>query len=182
MKVLLFGVVCMFAMAGIATAEENGDAIQTLPANETSTDVAVDEDLGKLVEIDLRTYMVGGALGTVFGFGIGHAVQGRYVSDLGWLYTAGEIASLALMGAGFAQASKCKEGRDNHDRCTRRGARKAVAGYLLFTGARIAEIITVWLPRADTHIIVTEEAKPGKLDLLPVFSPQSFGLALVTKL
>src|SRR5262245_38862858 len=37
-------------------------------------------------EIDAGSAVAGGAIGTFFGFGIGHAVQGRY-SDMGWIFT-----------------------------------------------------------------------------------------------
>lgn len=44
---------------------------------------------------NLRKY--GGAtLGTVYGFGLGHAIQGRYSSD-GWKWTAGEVATLGTL-------------------------------------------------------------------------------------
>lgn len=34
-------------------------------------------------------YVFGGLVGSIAGFGIGHAVQGRY-TDMGWIFTAGE--------------------------------------------------------------------------------------------
>ncbi|MGE4131530.1 MAG: DUF2799 domain-containing protein [Bdellovibrionales bacterium] len=38
--------------------------------------------------------VLGALLGTVVGFGSGHAIQGRYMSG-GWMWTAGEVATLA---------------------------------------------------------------------------------------
>ncbi len=47
----------------------------------------------------------GGAwVGTFVGFGVGHAIQGRYWKD-GWKWTLGEVGSFALMGV---SANDCK--------------------------------------------------------------------------
>jgi hypothetical protein len=49
--------------------------------------------------------IVGGVVGTwVLGFGLGHAIQGRW-SDRGWVFTLGESASLILLFVGLAQSS-----------------------------------------------------------------------------
>lgn len=193
MKILLCLAIGMFGMAGLAKAEGNDAERQDMPADEISTDLDTgeDNDMGEdndtREELDLRRYVVGGALGTVFGFGIGHAVQGRYRSDHGWLYTAGELSSLVVMGAGFAKAAKCSEEEDfddPYDRCLRTSGLIALTGYLLFTGLKITEIITVWLPSADRYIITEAKAetKPHELRVLPVFNTKSLGLALVTSL
>lgn len=197
MKILpLFITALLFGNADIAIAEGDHDAVQTkfMPddndplanasdANDSKAESKATDDSDNLVEIDLRRYLVGGGLGTVFGFGIGHAVQRRYGQDLGWIYTAGEIGSLALMGTGFTYAGKCEEGEgERQDKCVGRGELMALAGYLLFTGLRVAEIINVWLPSEERYIIVDTEVKRSKLSVLPVFNTQSLGLALVTPL
>lgn len=64
-----------------------GDAVQFLDDGEVST----------------PRYIIGGILGTYpIGFGIGHAIQGRY-SDRGWIFTATEAASLAVVIAGVGE-------------------------------------------------------------------------------
>jgi hypothetical protein len=61
----------------------------------------------------------GGAwIGTFMGFGIGHAIQGRY-AESGWKWTAGEISAVALM---VATQENCRTEMDNFtgkmvDRC-----------------------------------------------------------------
>ncbi len=187
MKALsLFVVVCVVVVAGTAVADGGGMAMQTafMPNdddlfNKTGNS---EEDGDEMVEIDFRRYVAGGALGTFFGFGIGHALQRRYGTDLGWLYTAGELGSLVLMGIGAAGADECSGKGRNYDRCVRRGEIKALAGYLLYTGMRIAEIVAVWLPSEDRYIIVEDGVRRSKMSVLPVFNTESLGLALVTSL
>lgn len=184
MKTTLWIAICVCGMSSLAKAEVNDAARQSMPADELSSDFDMEEERTPREELDLRRYMAGGALGTVFGFGIGHAVQGRYGTDYGWLYTAAELSSLAVIGLGFAEADKCEGRGDRRDRCLRTSGLTALAGYLLFTGVRITEIITVWLPSADRYIITEAEVetKPQELSVLPVFNTKSLGLALVTSL
>lgn len=188
MKILSLSMaMLLFVNPSIVLAEENAASEQTshMPDADESSDRAntpVQAGRDELTEIAVRRYMLGGALGTIFGFGIGHAVQGRYRADLGWLYTAGEIGSLLVMGSGFAYAHNCQGEGDSYDRCVKRGEIMAFSGYLLYTGARIAEIVNVWLPREDRYIIVAGQAQRDKLSVLPVFNTQSLGLALVTPL
>jgi len=195
MKILLCLAIGMFGIAGLAKAEDNEAERQNMPADEINSDLDMgkdndmEEDNDTREELDLRRYVAGGALGTVVGFGIGHAVQGRYRSDYGWVYTAGELSSLALLGAGFAKAAGCTEEEDFddlRDRCLRTSRLLALTGYLLFTGLRITEIITVWLPSTDRYVITVAEAEvetePHELRVLPVFNAKSLGLALVTSL
>src|SRR4051812_36567936 len=45
-------------------------------------------------------YISGGAVGSIFGFGIGHAIQGRY-SEKGWIFAVGEAATGLVVAAGL---------------------------------------------------------------------------------
>ena len=187
MKILLCSAICMFGMSGLAKAESDDAARQNMPADEIEADLDVREDSDARQELDLRRYVVGGVLGTVLGFGIGHAVQGRYSADYGWLYTAGELSGWVVLGAGFAKAAKCTEEEyldDLRDRCLRTSGLMALTGYLLFAGLKITETITVWLPSTDKYIITEAEVEtePHELRVLPVFNTESLGLALVTSL
>ena len=186
MKALsLFVVVCVVVVAGTAVADGGGMAMQTdfMPDNDDPINKTgnSEEDSDEMVEIDFRRYVAGGALGTVFGFGIGHALQRRYGTDWGWLYTAGELGGLVLMRIA-AGAGECSGKGRSYDSCVRRGEIKALAGYLLYTGMRIAEIVTVWLPSEDRYIIVEDGMRWSEVSVLPVFNTESLGLALVTAL
>lgn len=54
----------------------------------------------------------GALVGTILGFGVGHAIQGRYLKD-GWKWTAGDVA---VIGAMSVAASKCDNTQPT-DRC-----------------------------------------------------------------
>ncbi len=176
MKILSLSIaVLLCTSASIALAEEH-------VAHEHTDQHSVPTDGDELVEMPLRRYIIGGAVGTLFGFGIGHAVQKRYLAD-GWLYTLGELSGAVLMGTGFFHTHVCKkeEGLDRAS-CTDRGEMMAFAGYLMVAGWRVAEIVNVWLPPEDRYLIVDGQARRNKPRVLPVFNTWSYGLALITPL
>jgi hypothetical protein len=91
-------------------------------------------------EISSGQHVGGGLVGTFVGFGIGHAVQGRYI-DRGWIFTLGELAS---MGALVAGVSSCLQ-----DSISSRGSRSCddtfiIGGLVGLLGFRIWEIVDVW--------------------------------------
>ena len=51
-------------------------------------------------DISTTRYVAGGILSIYPGFGIGHAVQGRY-ADKGWIFTTGEVISAAVVISGL---------------------------------------------------------------------------------
>ncbi len=80
----------------------------------------------------------GGLLGTFFGFGLGHAVQGRW-GDNGWIFTGGEIGAMAVM---FSTMADCiDETLDGPQTCHEEWlAFSAIA----FGVLRLWEIVNVW--------------------------------------
>jgi hypothetical protein len=93
--------------------------------------------------IDTTRYVIGGILGTYPGLGIGHAVQGRY-SDRGWIFTAGEIGSTAVLAVGAARCLGTVYNRPCDDGLLTLG----VVGLL---GFKIWEIIDVWVAPIDIN-------------------------------
>lgn len=88
-------------------------------------------------EITKGRYVIGGILGTwPLGFGIGQAIQGRY-SDTGWIFTAGELGSLAVMVSGMGD---CLDG-NRHSSCS---GGTIVLGAVAFVGFKIWEIVDLW--------------------------------------
>ena len=80
----------------------------------------------------------GGLMAAWIGFGVGHAVQGRYSTD-GWLFTVGEVASLAAMFVGLARVSNGEFRRDN-------GAETLLIGGAIGFGVfRIWEIVDAFV-------------------------------------
>ncbi|MCO4763756.1 MAG: hypothetical protein KC502_19745 [Myxococcales bacterium] len=101
--------------------------------------------------ISSGSYVLGGLLGTWMGFGIGHAVQGRY-SDGGGIFTLGQVVGLGVGLTGMIRSIEsrscefdvqgnafCGSGR-NEDMWTAIG----VSGFVLYAAVRVWEIIDLW--------------------------------------
>ena len=91
-------------------------------------------------------YIAGGVVATVAGFGIGHAIEGRYF-PLGFIYSVGEAGSVGLIVAG---ASSCFNQNSsfmtNHDISTcENSAALVTAGVVLLVGLHIWETIDAWV-------------------------------------
>ena len=92
-------------------------------------------------EISDASYVGGGLLSLVPGFGLGQAVQGRW-SDRGWIFTLGETAAMGLLIYGISKDDcflKLEACHDDDD-----GVGEFVAGALAYTGFRVWEIIDAW--------------------------------------
>ena len=87
-------------------------------------------------EIPPELTVAGGLVGTFFGLGLGHAVQGRY-GDIGWVFTVGEVGGVTVAMIGLAQCldidSDCDE-----------APALFWGGLLAFVGFRIGELVDVW--------------------------------------
>lgn len=95
------------------------------------------EDGSKILEIGEITagpYIAGGIVGSVVGFGSGHAIQGRYLHD-GWIFTLLE-GSLLGIGAAAGDFSPGYLG----------SGRIGVQGVTLFMlmGVRVWQIVDLW--------------------------------------
>ncbi len=100
-----------------------------------------DQKVLSIGEISTARYVVGGILGTYpVGFGIGHAVQGRWAED-GWVFTAGELGSLSLVVAGILG---CVDQAFEGSNCSDFESAFIVTGAIGFLGFRIWEIVDVW--------------------------------------
>lgn len=92
---------------------------------------------GERVPTSTGQYIGGGAVGTFVGFGIGHAIQGRY-QEAGWIFTTAEIASLGLIVYGFGSCEKDANGKTS-SRCGTLSL--GLTGVFI---SRVFEIIDVW--------------------------------------
>ena len=84
-------------------------------------------------EISLGQYITGGILAYVAGFGIGHAVQGRW-NERGWIFTVGEVGSLGVLFYGLTQC--CQH---------QRGQGYMLGGLFALAGFRIWAIVDAWV-------------------------------------
>ena len=91
-------------------------------------------------------YVTGGVIGTVFGFGIGHAIQGRYM-PLGLVFSVGEAAGYAAFFADtkFGIGSF---GGVTTVRTIDMGA-LGVIGLIVASGLHIWEVIDLWVTGAE---------------------------------
>jgi len=102
---------------------------------------AEERDLLAEGEISTEAYIGGGVVGSVFAFGLGHLVQGRFL-DKGWIFMAGEAASLTIFMVGLSHCwGDAFDGAD--DTCDDYSAWLAV-GLVGAVGFRIWELIDVW--------------------------------------
>ena len=114
-----------------------------------------------MIEINREDYVTGGVLGTIFGLGIGHAVQGRW-STRGWAYTLGGIGSYwAMINA--MDSETCGYVDDGYGTlekvCTNANNSTTGLWALLFLVVRIGEIVDVWSPSSKKYKIVKNKKK-----------------------
>jgi hypothetical protein len=116
-------------------------------ANKKGIDLSQkDKTILEIGEISAPRYVIGGIIGTYpVGFGLGHAVQGRW-SDKGWIFTAGEAGSLAVVVAGALGClnNEFDNGFNGKDDCQGVNEALLVTGIIGFVGFRVWEIVDVW--------------------------------------
>ncbi len=96
-------------------------------------------------EISPAQTIGGGLVALWFGFGVGHAVQGRY-SDTGWMFTLGEAGALGLVFVGAVQLANNDLRRNNS------GETLLIGGLLSFGILRVWEIVdTLVGPRSHNR-------------------------------
>jgi hypothetical protein len=115
-----------------------------IPYSSLSSDEREVLDRGEVGETQ---YIVGGVIGTLFGLGIGQAIEQRYVPT-GLIITVGEAASIGMMSAGAAQcvANTIGNSFTYPANQTTQNCNSGLleAGIGLYVGLRIWEIIDVW--------------------------------------
>ncbi len=126
----------------LSRAETNPEPAKKPDLSMLSTDEVEVYQYGKISNASL---IGGGLLGTFFGLGTGHIVEGQY-GKKGWIFTVGELGSIAVISVGLAQAVNagidCSFGSGNN--CSKSGDGLIITGTLAYVGFRIWEIIDVW--------------------------------------
>ncbi len=92
--------------------------------------------------IGVVPYVIGGLGSMYLGFGIGHAIQGRY-GQRGWMMTLGEVGGLALVAGGFMQS--CAQGCGYNAMST--------LGLGTVIGFKVWEVLDAWIypPIHNSH-------------------------------
>jgi hypothetical protein len=89
-------------------------------------------------------YVGGGLVGTLIGFGTGHAIQERYLNK-GLIFTLGEFGTQLFAAACFT--SGCPDGL-------------FLASFAGFIGLRIWEIVDVWMIRSSGVRVADSSESP----------------------
>ena len=147
----------------IETAGTRAQSAPTTSVNVTPTKYTdlseADRRALQIGEISDASYIIGGILATYpLGLGIGHAVQGRY-ADTGYIFTIGELGSLAVLVAGIGDCSDDWWDEDDDEDCNGGLIFLGAAGYL---GFRIWEAIDAWaVPPGHNRRVREIKARTG---------------------
>jgi hypothetical protein len=105
------------------------------------------------IKISHDRYVWGGIAGTVLGFGLGHAIQERYLSGGGWAFTLCEgIGAAAVITGGVLYALA-----NANDSQRRTGERFMLAGSIFWGGFKIWETVDLWVAPHVTIISATDK-------------------------
>jgi len=97
-------------------------------------------------------YIAGGIVGTIVGFGIGHAIQHRY-NEMGWIFTISDTVSVGAIIAGSLIGSPRPL-----------GTFLWVSGVLLLVGFRVWQAIDLWVvPTGAMALNDPNDMKPDPL-------------------
>jgi len=129
-------------------------------------------------------YITGGVIGTIFGFGIGHGIQGRY-TDIGWVFTLTDLVGIGLITGGEiigqnAGGDQFRNGNYSEKaKISAGGFAMETAGALILLGFRIWEIVDLWATPSTRGLVYNEvQATKGKLAFVPVLAPTHLGFSL----
>ncbi len=125
-----------FALAVLVLLAPRAAAAQPLSAQPLSDD---DRELIARGEISDGQAVAGGLVGTFFGFGFGHAIQGRYL-EKGWIFTAGEAVSTVMIVEWLSECFHIL----GEDTCSDAQNGWLVGGLVLGLGFRVWELVDVW--------------------------------------
>ena len=136
-----------------------------------SSDLQVDFPVKSLSQND---YTISKVTSIILGFGIGHAIQGRWL-DKGWIFTTGNILTtggflFSLFGAGYASMY-------DDEQTAEIGMVSSIVFFILTISLKTYEAIDVW--KAPGY----EIKKSSALELKPIISMNAlkgsdFGLSL----
>lgn len=111
----------------------------------------------------------GATAGTVFGLGLGHPFQGRWL-ERGWMFTFSQVAGLGLMISGGFMGDCARREDGTHESC--RQESQVGAGTAIFLVSRVWEIFDLWtnLRPKNTQLALMPRADGGtELQLVWLF-------------
>lgn len=193
------------AASTLPAAQSSADDVQAQPLDEPSAPHApamrlssYEQDVLNRGGISPGAYIVGGLLGTWIGFGLGHAVQGRY-DDGGIIFMFGEATGLTFMFMGLINTvgnTRCLEGpaidgEFNNDVVCKDEQRNEtlwtgllVGGAVMFAIIRAYQIVDLWhgpMRHNAEYQRVRRKAQQGgwsSLSIVPVVLPNGDKMAM----
>ena len=149
----------------------------------------------RFIPISKTKYLQGGLLGTLVGFGTGHAVQGRWQRD-GWQHTAWQAGAAALATYGWFCKNHSSAGPDDAPDPDSNTEPKPKASYPacdgypimmlvgipLFVALKIVEIASVWEPSPDLYRIVSDNNQQPMFTVAPLLNINQAGVQLVLRI
>ena len=149
----------------------------------------------RFIPISKTKYLQGGLLGTLVGFGTGHAMQGRWQRD-GWQHTAWQVGAAALATYGWFCKNYTAAGPDtppdpnsntepkpkpSYPACDDYFSMMLV-GIPLFVALKIVEIASVWDPSPDLYRVVSDNNQPPMFTVAPLISINQAGVRFVLRI
>lgn len=135
MKLLLLSIILLLS------SSVSADINLLFEAREKNVELSdYDEKVIKMGHTGRGKYITGAILGTYpIGFGFGHIIQGNW-SHKGWIFTAGQLASLAILSHGIGKCGD--EYAEDSESCNNSTLYIGATGFLAF---KIWEIIDLWM-------------------------------------
>jgi hypothetical protein len=151
------------------------------PAAPVQLRLQLSEDEQELLasgEISTGAHIGGGVAALFLGFGIGHAVQGRW-GDRGWIFTLGETASIGVMIYGVTRAASCVSDELGGG-CGSSGLGLIAGGAIALTGFHLWETIDAFVaPAGHNRRVRALQARTGlrsaASSILPYVAPPRNG-------
>ena len=106
-------------------------------------------------------YVAGGVTGTVFGLGLGHAIQGRWISDDGYLFTLVEAATAAAVLT--AKSTTTCTGTFPTLSCNQTYPDYVNGAAIVFLAVRIYEIFDIWSTSSHMSVGLIPQPENPKL-------------------
>ena len=149
----------------------------------------------RYIPISKSNYLQGGVLGTVVGFGTGHAVQGRWQRE-GWKHTAWQAGVAAFIAYSFLCADKpskvtIHDGKERVETHTPPPVcvvpppdllLGGLVGIPLLVALRLVEIASVWEPSPDLYRIVSDRHQLPSLAISPLLGTDQAGVQIAWRL
>lgn len=133
---------------------------------------AEDQELLSQGSISTGEHIGGGVAALFLGFGIGHAVQGRWM-DRGWIFTLGETASVGLVIYGMSRAASCTSlDESGTGGCASNGLGLVAGGAVALTALHLWETIDAFVaPVGHNRRVRAAQVRAGMRPMYSTITP-----------